>query len=134
MPTDYLAVVPEARYGLMQPRSVVTAQTVIDYGLALVHHEDWRPGFTEVWDVRFSPAVDIVPTDVPKLIDLERKTKEALDGSATLVITHKSLLLFSVQFYSHLMKPFGRTVLGMDSEEKAAAFLGIPALPNLVVV
>jgi len=128
-----LTVFPEARYGLIQPRGPVTGKTILNYGLALAEHNDWRPGFTEVWDIRYSPAVDVLPTDVPKLLDLERQTKEALAGSATIVVTHKPLLLISVQLYSQLMKPFGRTVTGVDSAEKAAEILEIPALPDLAV-
>ena len=126
-----LAVLPEARYGIVQPRSVVVVGDIVECALALATHPDWRPGFTEVWDVRFAPAVEIRPADVPTLLDLERRTKAELTGSTTLIVTAKPLLLFSVRFYAHLMKPFGRRVVGAETEAEAAAFLGVPSLPTL---
>lgn len=128
---DYVAVLPDQRYGLIQPRGRVTVDTILEAGLALATDADWRAGFTEVWDVRFSPTVEILPGDIPKLIDLERRTQEALVGSTTLVVTHKPLLLYSVKFYAQLAKPFGRLVLGLGSAGSAADFLGIDRLPDL---
>ena len=125
------AVFPDDRFGIAQPRGPVTAKTVVEYGKALAFHPDWRPGFTEVWDVRFSPSVDLLPTDVPKLMEVERETKEALRGSTTLIITYKPLILYSVQFYARLVRPLGRTVIGVDTATEAAEILGISALPDL---
>ena len=83
--------------------------------------------------MRFAPSVDIVPTDVPKLMELERETKEMLVGSATVVITYKPLLLFSIQFYARLVKPLGRTVHGVDTASKGAELLGISSIPDLLM-
>jgi hypothetical protein len=127
----YVAISPSDRYGLIQPRGRVTVDTILEAGPVLAFDPRWRPGFTEVWDVRFSPAVDILPADVPKLLDLERRTQEALAGSATLVVTHKPLILYSVKFYAQLTKPFGRPVHGFNSAASAAEFLGIGGLPDL---
>ncbi len=128
---DFVAVSPSDRYGLVQPRGRVTVDTILEAGIVLASDERWRPGFTEVWDVRFSPAVDILPADVPQLLDLERRTQEALAGSTTIVVTHKPLILYSVKFYAQLAKPFGRSVLGFNSASSAAEFLGIDELPDL---
>ncbi len=130
-PPDDFAVFPDAQYGLIQPRRTVTADTVVELGRSLAFHPDWRPGFTEVWDVRYTPSIDILPTDVPKLLGVERETKEALTGSKTIIITYKPLILYSVQFYARLVKPLGRTVIGVDTATAAAEILGISSLPDL---
>ena len=124
-------VVPADRYGIVQPRGPVTGDLIAAYGRALASHPDWRPGFAEVWDMRFSPTVDVVPSDVPTLLELERETKEALAGSWTVAITPRPFLLFSVQFYARLVKPLGRTVLGVATAEEAADLLGIAEIPDL---
>lgn len=128
---DETAVFPEDRFGIIQPRGRVTADTVEAYALALAHHPDWRPGFTEVWDVRHTPLIELLPTDIPRIIEVEKQTKEQLVGSTTLILTYKPLILFTAQFYATLMNRFGRTVIALDNADKAAALLGIDALPEL---
>lgn len=130
-PAGETRVVPADRYGIAQPRGPVTGDVVVAYGRALVSNPGWRPGYAEVWDMRFSPAVDLVPSDVPALLELERETKGALAGSWTVVVTPRPFLLFSVQFYARLVKPLGRTVLGVATAEEAADLLGIAEIPDL---
>lgn len=126
-----VAVFPEDGYGIVQPVGPVEAKDIVALSLGLVAHPSWRPGFTEVWDTRFSGAIDIVPGDVPSVLELERQTKAALDGSTTLVVTNRPLLLYSAKFYARLVKPLGRTVVAAESAREAAECLGIDALPDL---
>ena len=130
-PHPLTAVFPGDRYAIAQPRSEVTADTIITLGLAMAHDPAWEPGFTEVWDMRFTPSIDLVPSDAQTLLDLERKTREQLAGSPTIVLTYRPLILFSIQFYARLVKPLGREVTGVDKAEEAARLLGIPELPDL---
>lgn len=81
--------------------------------------------------MRFATSIDLLPNDIPTMLDIERQTKEALTGSMTLVVTYKPLILYSVQFYARLVKPLGRTVTAVDTAAEAASILGIPALPDL---
>ena len=126
-----VGVFPQSRYGIIQPTGTVVASDIVALGLALASHPDWQPGFTEVWDVRFSEAIDLVPTDAATLLDVEQQTKQALAGSTTVIVTARPLLLFSVKFYARLVKPLGRSVVAAESAEAAAAILGIDALPDL---
>ncbi len=126
-----MGVVPEHRFGIVQPRGPVTVQAVVECGKAVAFDPDWEPGFTEVWDMRFTPSIDLLPTDIPKLLEVERLTREALAGSTTLIVTYKPLILYSVQFYARLVRPLGRTVIGVDTASEAASILGIAALPDL---
>ncbi|MDT0632599.1 hypothetical protein [Rubrivirga litoralis] len=125
------AVFPLHEYGIAQPTGRVQAPDIVALSLALTSHADWRPGFTEVWDVRFAESVDLVPKDVPTMLDVERRTREALDGSTTVIVATRPLILFSVKFYARLVKPLGRTVVAADSSQAAAALLGVDALPDL---
>ena len=126
-----IGVFPPDRYGVIQPLGTVVAADVAALGLALASHPDWRPGFTEVWDLRFTHAVDLVPTDAATLLDVERQTKEALAGSTTMIVTARPLLLFSVKFYARLVKPLGRTIVAVESATAAAEALGVDTLPDL---
>lgn len=130
-PGHETAVFPEDQFGIAQPRGKVTIDVIVDYALALASHPDWRPGFTEVWDVRHALSVDVVPTDIARVLDLERRTKEALAGSSTLIVTYRPLVLYTAQFYATLVKPLGRTVIAVDTATEAAAILGIDGLPEL---
>ena len=126
-----IGVFPRDRYGVIQPTGTVVGADVAEFGLALARHPDWEPGFTEVWDLRFSKAVDLVPADAQRLLDVERQTEEALAGSTTIIVTARPLLQFSVKFYARLVSPFGRSVVAAPSAEEAAKRLGIDALPDL---
>lgn len=130
-PDSEVAVFPADRYGVIQPTGVVTASDVVALGTALASHPDWRPGFTEFWDLRFSMAVDLLPTDAATLLDLEDRTKEALADSTTLIFTTRTLLLYSVKFYARLVSPLGRRVVAASSEEEALDHLGVASLPDL---
>ncbi|MDT7858232.1 hypothetical protein RQM47_16405 [Rubrivirga sp. S365] len=130
-PPRETAVFAADHYGLMQPRRAVTADVVVAYGLAVATHPDWRPGFTEVWDLRFAPVVDLGPADAPVLLDLERRTARALTGSATVIVATRPSVLFSVKFYARLANPLGRTVVAVGTEAGATALLGVAALPDL---
>jgi hypothetical protein len=125
------ALYPAERYALTQPRGVVTLDTIVTTGLAIVQNPGWRPGFTEVWDVRFATSVDFTPSDVPKVLELERETAEALAGSATIIIAQKPLIHFAATFYSRLVKRTGRRVLVAETAVEAASLLGIDRLPDL---
>jgi len=120
-------VYPQDRYGIIQPTGIVAAPDVVALGLALTSLPDWRPGFTEFWDLRFSAAVDLLPQDAGTLVDLERRTKDALAGSSTVILSTRTLLLYSVKFYAHLV----RDVVAVSSDKEALDILGIDALPDL---
>lgn len=81
--------------------------------------------------MRFTPSIDVLPNDIPALLAVERRTKAALEGSTTLVVTYKPLILYTIQFYARLVKPLGRVVHGVDTAAEAAAILGVNALPDL---
>ena len=130
-PDSETAVFPEDRYALAQPRGRVTGDVVVDYGSAMAFHPDWQPGFTEVWDMRFTSSIDITPTYLPRLMELERATKEALTGSRTIIVTDRPMILYSAQFYARFVKPLGRVVVAVGTGDEAAELLGIEALPDL---
>ena len=126
-----IAVFPPARYGLIQPRGVVTGDRIVALGLALAGHPDWRPGFTEVWDARFTETIDVVPSDIQKVLALERQTKEALEGSPTVIVVSRPLVVTGAELYARLAKTLGRTVVLAQTGAEAAAHLGTDALPDL---
>ena len=126
-----VALFPADRYALAQPRGTVTGRVVEEMGRAIVFAEAWRPGFTEVWDLTLSPTVDVTPSDVARLMVLEDETADRLRGSLTIVVTPRTGLLYAVRFYAQLMKARGREVVGVRTQDEAAARLGIGALPTL---
>lgn len=126
-----IAVFPTERFGVAQPRGTVRGARIVTLARALSSHADWRPGFTEVWDMRFASEIDLVPSDIPAMMAIEQETKDALAGSTTLVIVPRPLILFSVQFYARLVKPLGRIVVGVETEQQATEILGVDALPVL---
>lgn len=132
-PTDHpeVALFPEERFALAQPRGHVNGDLVEQYGLAMAHHPDWRPGFTEVWDLTFSEAVDFVPSDIGRLKALEEKTLDELKGSRTLIIIDRPLIRITVDFYALLVRPLGREIVAAGSHEEACEILGVDAIPVL---
>ncbi len=129
----YVAVFPNDRYGLMQPRGTVTVDTVVEGGLALVELPGWQPGFTEVWDFRFAGELYFSPLELGRLRSLEVLTKDQLAGSRTLVVTaNRQLLDWSARNYARLARVLlGRVVLPYSMAEDAARDLGVESLPTL---
>ncbi len=131
----YVAVFPDDRYGLMQPRGAVTVDTVVEAGLALVELPGWQPGFTEVWDFRFAGELYFSPLELGRLRSLEMLTKDQLAGSRTLVVTaNRQLVEWSARNYARLARVLlGRVVLPYGTAEDAARDLGVGVLPTLDV-
>ena len=127
-PSEDIILVPEHRYALARPHGVVGVGEIERVGRAVAFHEKWQPGFTEVWDMTASEGANIMPTDIPRLNRLEDETRTQLEGSRTIVITPRSLELYSVQFYARLMRPRGRDVVGVRTREEAAEILGVDKL------
>ena len=131
-PVHPVAVFPAHRYGLVQPRGDVTADSVVRSGLALLALPAWEPGFDEVWDFRSAGAVSIGPSGAAQFRALERDTREALVGSRTLIVTGGRLgLAFGARFYDRLVRPLGRTVLVCRTADEALAHLTTDAIPEL---
>lgn len=132
-PTSHpeVAIFPEWRFALAQPRGEVTGEVIVAYGREMAYHPAWVPGFTEVWDVTLSPKVDVVPGDIPQFKKLEQETLGLLDGSRTIVVIDRPLVRAGVDFYAALVRPFGREIVAAKSQAEAAKILGIEALPIL---
>ena len=126
-----VALFPEHRFAISQPRGGVTGEVLETYGRAMAYHPDWEPGFTEVWDLTFSPSLDVVPSDIERMKQLERETAEQLEGSRTIIVTDRPAILFAAKFYARLMQAFGRDVVSVSTREAAADLLGIGELPVL---
>lgn len=132
-PSSYpeVALFPEHRFALSQPRGEVTGDTILTYGREMAYHPAWEPGFTEVWDVTLSPSVDVVPSDIGRLKQLEEETMEQLKGSRTIVVIDRPLVRAAVDFYGALVRPLGRIIVAARSQEEAAKLLGIETFPTL---
>lgn len=130
--TDFsLGCFPDQRFAMAELRGDITGDDIVRVGRAIVGQPGWEPGFTEVWDVRSTETVDIVPSDLSTFHALETELSEALAGSRTVVVADRPMLRFSLQFYARMVRPFGREVRIAESGEAAAALLGIDALPSL---
>ena len=131
--TDHpeVAIFPEKRFALAQPRGHVDGPLVELYGRAMAYHPDWQPGFTEVWDVTLSAAIDLLPRDIARLKEPEIETLEHLAGSATLVIMDRPLVRVALDLYAHLVRPLGRIIVPVASHEEACKTLGIREIPLL---
>ena len=129
----YVAVFPADRYGLVQPRGVVTVDTLVAARLELVSLPGWEPGFAEVRDFRFAGGFYFSPHELGRLGALELRTKAQMDGSRTLIVTAgRTLLDWSVRGYARLVQAVaGRTVLPFDTAEEVARDLGVDALAVL---
>lgn len=132
-PIDYpeVAVFPDDRYALSQPRGEVTGDLIVAYGRAMAYHPDWQPGFTEVWDVTLSESVNVLPGDISQFKELEEETLDLLEGSRTIVIVDRPLLRMPVELYARIVRPFGRNLTAAKSQAEAAELLGIDRLPIL---
>ncbi len=129
LPTpDDVVLVSADRYALARPRSVVDMDVIERVGHAMAFHPEWEPGFTEVWDMSASEGANILPTDISRLNKLEDDTRSQLVGSRTIIITPRSLELYSVQFYARLMRPRDREVIGVRTREEAAEIIGVAQL------
>ncbi|MEO0558291.1 MAG: hypothetical protein AAF170_08920 [Bacteroidota bacterium] len=130
--TDFaLACFPEQRFAVAQLRTDVKGETIVEVGRAIAYHEDWQPGFTEVWDMRQAGVIDLVPSDLPKFQTLETELKERLNGTRTVIIVDRPMIRYSLQFYARMVRPFGREIVVVQTSEEAAGLLGIDALPEL---
>ena len=130
--TDFsLGCFPDHRFAMAQLRGDITGADIATVGRAIVGQPAWQPGFTEVWDVRSTETVDVVPSDLSMFHALETELAEALEGSRTIVIADRSMLRFSLQFYARMVRAFGREVRIAETAEQAAALLGIDVLPSL---
>ena len=132
-PSDYpeVALFPEDRFALAQPRGHVDGDLVERYGLAMAYHPDWQPGFTEVWDLTLSGTVDFVPSDIGRMKALEEETLEQLRGTQTIIIIDRPLIRITVDFYALLVRPMGRQIVAAGSHEEASEILGISEIPVL---
>lgn len=124
-------VFPEHRFALAQFRGKVDGDAIVDVGAEIVAHPDWRPGFTEVWDIRECTA-DVSPSQLPRMRAAEESWKEALAGSRTVVIIDRPLIRFSLEFYARMVRPLGREIQVCETAEDAAALLGVGAIPDLM--
>lgn len=129
-PDVRLAVFPEHRYALVQFQGPVTGHEILTAGADIVHHPDWRPGFTEVWDVR-AASVSVSPSDIKALGEAEKAWKDLLAGSVTIVVVDRPAIRYSLEFYAQMVKPLGRQILVSRTAEDAAVALGIDRLPVL---
>ncbi|MEM6326881.1 MAG: hypothetical protein AAF791_07160 [Bacteroidota bacterium] len=132
-PTEFpeVALFPEHRYALAQPRGEVKGETIVAYGRAMAYHPDWQPGFTEVWDATLSESVDMLPSDIPSLKTLEEETQELLKGSTTIIAVNRPMVRMSIEFYAALVRPFGRKIVSAKTQKEVATLLGIDELPVL---
>ena len=129
----YVAVFPAGRYGLVQPRGVVTVDTLVAARLELVSLPGWEPGFDEVRDFRYAGGFYFSPHELGRLGALEIRTQDQLAGSRTLIVTaNRKLLDWSVRGYARLVHLVaGRIVLPYDIAEEVALDLGVDEIPVL---
>lgn len=126
-----VACFPDQGFALARLRGDIYGDDIVDVGRTIATHPEWRPGFTEVWDMNQTAAVDLTPADLPKLQSIETELKDLLAGTRTIVIVDRPMLRYSLQFYSHMVRPFGREIVVVRTNKEAADLLGIPALPEL---
>lgn len=126
-----VAVFPEHRYALSQPRGIINGDMILEYGRAMAYAPEWQPGFTEVWDGTICQDIDIVPSDMARFQELERETLDLLKGSRTLLIFNSSLIRVTVQLYSRLVGRLGREIVTASSRAEGAKILGVDEIPLL---
>lgn len=126
-----VAIFPEHRFALSQPRGIITGDTILDYGRAMAYAPGWEPGFTEVWDGTLCEDIDIVPSDMARFNELERETIDLLKGSRTLLIFDRPLIRITVQLYAKIVGRMGREIVTVKTQEEGARYLGIDAIPIL---
>ena len=127
-----IAVFPDRRYGLIQPRGDVDGRTIDRSARALLGLPGWEPGFDEVWDLRFAGAFDVEPPDVPRLLELERETRDQLAGSRTVFVTDdRPVIALAARFYGRLVRPLGRSVVTCRTEAEALQYLPGGSIPLL---
>lgn len=127
-----VAVFPESGYGLVQPRGRLGEGDWAKAARALLHDPAWRPGFDEVWDLRFADETVLGATATQRLLDIERETQDLLAGSRTLAITTgRRALTLATRYYGGLVRPFGREFVVCATAAEAAERLGVEAIPTL---
>ena len=132
--THPVAVFPDRRFGLVQPWGDVSGESALRAARVLVDHPAWEPGFTEVWDFRFSGAVVVEPAEVARLRAFEVAVRDRMAGSRTVFVTdHRPLLTHAAQFYGRLVRPLGRSVVACRTDEDAAPYLDGSLIPLLGV-
>lgn len=126
------AVFPRHRYGLLQPHGPMRTDAAILAAAEINGSAEWEPGFTEVWDLRFSSEFVIAPGDVGKLFEAELATKDRLAGSATFFFTAgRPLVTRAVRYYGPVVRPLGRHVRVFPDTAEGLRALGIDELPRL---
>ena len=126
------AVYPQHRFGLMQPHGPMRTDAAILAAADVTGSSEWEPGFTEVWDLRFSGDFVIAPGDVWKLFEAELATKDRLAGSATYFFTAgRPLVTRAVRYYGPVVWPLGRRVRVYSDTSKGLRALGVDELPVL---
>ena len=121
------------RFGLVQPRGDVCADSAIRATSALVALPGWEPGFSEVWDFRFAGTFTVHPSSIPGLRQQEVTLREELAGSETLLITGgRPLIAYAARFYDRLLRPFGRSARACTCPSEACALLGVDRIPDLL--
>ena len=129
-----VAVFPEDRYGLVQPKGKVTVDTILEYGLALTALPDWRPGLTEVWDLRGATTIDANPLRFGDLYRLESQTRKALRGSRTIIVLPEAwrpAVASVTRFYGRVAGSVGRSINVCKTVDGALSRLRIEQLPDL---
>ena len=127
-----VAVFPDRRLGLVQPRGDVSAESVLQAGRVLLDHPEWEPGFTEVWDLRFAGRVVVEPSAAARFRAFEADTRDRLVGSRTLIVTdHRPFLTYAARFYAQLVQPLGREVIACRTEEEAVRYIDGGSIPLL---
>jgi hypothetical protein len=126
-----IAVFPEQRYALCQPRGSVTGSVVAERSFATTDHPDWDPEFSIVWDLTFSPTVDITPGDIAMLKRLASETTHLFGRSRTIIIASRPGVHFAATYYARIMRLFGRDMVCVSSQPEAAELIGVEAIPVL---
>ena len=127
-----VAVFPESRYGIVQPRGVLDADSWVDSARALVYDGAWEAGFSEVWDLREIDKAMFTPVDRRRLVDLEHEIAPLMEGSTSYaVLPPRRALSFAAHLYGRLVKPLGRKIVLCRSAEEAADLLGVDRIPVL---
>ena len=127
-----VAVFPDRRFGLVQPRGDVDGDSMIRSARALLDLPGWEPGFDRVWDLRRVGRFGVDPADVPRLRALEAETRDRLGGARTVFVTDdRPVIALATRFYGRLVRPFGRSVVTCRTEAEALRHLPGDSIPLL---
>ena len=126
-----LAVFPDDRYGLIQPRGTFTSEAALAVSTALLEEPGWEAGFTEVWDLRAVDRIEYEAAALGRFVQIESQMYHQLVGSRTLIITGPvSAAAWMVKAYARAVRIFGRQVYAYDADS-ALRDLGVAEIPNL---